>query len=65
MKELEFVRYISKKFRTRPPVVRGIGDDCAVLEYTKDKYMLLTCDMIIEGTHFTKKATPYQIGWKA
>jgi len=65
MQELEFVKYLTRKFRAKPPVIRGIGDDCAVLEYTRDKYMLLACDMIIEGTHFTKKATPYQIGWKA
>ncbi len=65
MKELEFVKYLTHKFRAGPGVVRGIGDDCAVLKYTKDRYMLLTCDMIIEGTHFTKKTIPYQIGWKA
>ncbi len=65
MKELEFIKYISKKFKTGKPVIKGIGDDCAILEYTKAKYMLLTCDMIIEGTHFSGKATPFQIGWKA
>ncbi len=65
MKELEFSKYISKKFKARKPVIKGIGDDCAILEYTKTRYMLLTCDMIIEGTHFSGKATPFQIGWKA
>jgi len=65
MKELEFIKYITHKFRAKKPVIQGIGDDCAVLGYTRDKYMLLTSDMIIEGTHFTKKATPFQIGWKA
>ena len=65
MKELEFIKYVSKKFKTRKPVIKGIGDDCAILEYTKTRYMLLTCDMIIEGTHFSGKATPFQIGWKA
>jgi len=65
MKELEFVRRIAHKFKVKKPVIHGIGDDCAVLQYTKEKYMLLTCDMIIEGTHFTKKTSPYRIGWKA
>jgi thiamine-monophosphate kinase len=65
MEELKFIDYLTKKFKTERPVVKGIGDDCAVLEYTKDKYMLLTSDMIIEGTHFKKNATPFQIGWKA
>jgi len=65
MKELEFVKYLTRKFRAKRPVVKGIGDDCAVLDYTRDKYMLLTSDMIAEGTHFTKGALPFDIGWKA
>lgn len=65
MQELKFVEYIAKKFKAKRPVVDGIGDDAAVLEYTRDKYMLVASDMIIEGTHFTRKATPFQIGWKS
>jgi len=65
MKELEFISYITKRFKVKRPVVKGIGDDSAVLEYTKDRYMLFTCDMIIEGTHFDKNEAPFQIGWKA
>ncbi|MFC1576107.1 thiamine-monophosphate kinase [Candidatus Omnitrophota bacterium] len=65
MKELEFINYITKKFRSKHPVIEGIGDDAAVVEYTRDKYLLFTCDMIIEGTHFTKAAKPREIGYKA
>lgn len=47
-------------------VLKGIGDDCAVIKFNKDKYLLLTCDMMVEGVHFDLKiATPYQIGHKA
>lgn len=65
MNELEFVQYITRRFKAGKPVIKGIGDDCAILQHTKTKYMLLTCDMIIEGTHFSGKASPFQIGWKA
>lgn len=65
MNELEFIQYITRRFKSEKPVVKGIGDDCAVLEYTRAKYMLLACDMIIEGTHFSEEAAPFQIGWKA
>ena len=65
MKELKFIKYLSGEFRKKSPIIEGIGDDCAVISYGKNKYTLLTCDMIIEGTHFDKKATPFQIGWKA
>lgn len=46
-------------------VVCGIGDDAAVLKYTKDRYLLYTCDMLIEGVDFTSRARPEQIGRKA
>ncbi len=46
-------------------VILGIGDDAAVIKYKKGRYLLLTTDMLIEGVHFNKKATPFQIGWKA
>jgi thiamine-monophosphate kinase len=65
MKELEFIQYLARKFKAARPVIKGIGDDCAILEHTKTGYMLLTSDMIIEGTHFSGKAGPFGIGWKA
>ncbi|MFH1593704.1 MAG: thiamine-phosphate kinase [Candidatus Omnitrophota bacterium] len=65
MRELEYIKYITRRFRVKKPVVKGIGDDCAIIDYTKDKYLLLTTDMIIEGTHFSNRAKPFQIGWKA
>ena len=47
-------------------MVKGSGDDTAVLKWIKDKYLLFTCDMTIEGVHFSlKKAKPFQAGWKA
>ena len=46
-------------------VIKGTGDDCAVLEYSKDKYQLFTCDMIVEGVDFLPKEDPYLIGRKA
>jgi thiamine-monophosphate kinase len=48
------------------PIVKGIGDDCAVLYPSKDKLQLVTTDMLVEDVHFsTKTASPYQIGWKS
>jgi thiamine-monophosphate kinase len=44
-------------------VVRGIGDDVAVLDTAGPEYLLATCDIQIEGVHFTRRAlTPYQLG---
>lgn len=64
--EFGFIERIRKYIKTDRTVVKGIGDDAAVLKYTKDKYLLFASDMLIEGVHFTlKDATPFQIGHKA
>jgi len=47
-------------------VVKGIGDDCAVLKYDKSKYMLLTTDTLVQEVHFKLKwFSAEQIGSKA
>jgi thiamine-monophosphate kinase len=64
--EFEFIDRIKKKLPKLKNAVLGIGDDCAVLDYTKDKYLLLTQDMLIEGVHFDlSKVSPYKVGRKA
>ncbi|MBI3991487.1 MAG: thiamine-phosphate kinase [Candidatus Omnitrophica bacterium] len=64
--EFGLIERISKSIRTGGRVVRGIGDDTAVLNYTRDKYLLLTTDMLVEKVHFTlRDATPEQIGYKS
>ena len=46
-------------------VIKGIGDDAAVLPYNKNKYLLLTTDMLAEDAHFTRRMPPQAIGHKA
>ncbi|MCX5686570.1 MAG: thiamine-phosphate kinase [Candidatus Omnitrophica bacterium] len=64
--EISLIRRFSKKIRLDKTVVKGSGDDTAVIKWTPDKYLLYTCDMLVEGAHFRlAKARPFQIGWKA
>ena len=65
--EIGFIEHLARKARYDRSVIKGIGDDTAVIRWTKDKYLLYTCDISIEDVHFrlNKDATPYQIGWKA
>lgn len=47
-------------------VVKGIGDDTAILPISKGRYQLLTIDTLVEDIDFKQsKATPERIGWKA
>jgi thiamine-monophosphate kinase len=47
-------------------VVRGPGDDCAVIGNPRGKiWRLLKTDCVIEGIHFTPTENAEKIGWKA
>jgi len=64
--EKRLIERIARGIRTGPGVVRGIGDDCAVLKSGNGRLLrLFACDMLVEGVHFTRKARPDQVGWKA
>lgn len=50
--------------------LRGVGDDCAVLQYSSDaadpRRLLVTTDMLMEGIHFDLTYTPLKhLGYKA
>jgi thiamine-monophosphate kinase len=50
----------------RGSVVLGIGDDCAVLRNDNPaRYLLYTCDPVVEGVHYRRSDRPRQVGWKA
>jgi len=63
--EFGLIERFRKSLKTDSSVIKGSGDDCAVLKFDKDNYQLLTCDMIVEEVDFTLKQDPYLIGRKA
>ena len=64
--EFEFIEKIKKRVPKLKNAILGIGDDCAVLDYTKDKYLLLTTDMLVENVHFDlSKVSAFKVGRKA
>ena len=62
--EFGLIDLIRKQLRIGSEVICGIGDDAAVLPYTKDKYLLLTTDMMVQGVHFDRGAQPQAVGHK-
>ena len=47
-------------------VLKGIGDDTAVLKPDQGKLILMTTDMLVEDIHFSLLYTPFRsVGWKA
>jgi len=64
--EISLIKGFAKTMRLDSSVVKGSGDDAAVIKWTRDNYLLMTCDMVIEGVHFKlPDASPFDIGWKA
>ena len=63
--EFGLIERIKAKIATDSSVKKGTGDDCAVLAYDKDKYLLFTCDMVLEGLDFKHQEDPYLVGRKA
>ena len=51
---------------TRKETLKGIGDDCAVLNYGGEMLTLISTDMLVEGIHFDLSYCPLKhLGYKA
>ena len=65
--EFGLIEHITKSFDNKnKSTIFGVGDDAAVIKYTKDKHHLLSTDMLVEGVHFDLSYTPLKhLGYKA
>lgn len=65
--EFGLINHLTRHMRSYDSaVVLGIGDDAAVFRADGDSFILITCDMLIEGRHFLlDKIKPEDLGYKA
>jgi thiamine-monophosphate kinase len=65
--EFQLIETLHRRYgKTGPNVVRGIGDDAAVVTPIKGHEMVLTTDLLAEGVHFDLKTATFEdIGYKA
>ena len=63
--EFGLIEMIKKMVGASSAVVKGIGDDCAVVPFDRKNFFLLTCDMLIENEDFTRREKPYWVGRKS
>jgi thiamine-monophosphate kinase len=65
--EFGLIDRIQKKFSLqRPTSLKGIGDDCAVLDIDAENCLVVSTDMLVEGIHFDLSYMPVQhLGYKA
>ncbi|GAB1416329.1 thiamine-phosphate kinase [Paludibacter sp.] len=64
--EFGLIKHLTDRFKiSNTSTLKGVGDDAAVLDY-KEKQVLVTTDLLLEGIHFDLVYTPLMhLGYKA
>ncbi len=67
LQEFPFIQSLQHRFPSRDPaVIRGIGDDAAVVSPSADAWWHLTTDLLVEGVHFDlRTAACASVGYRA
>jgi thiamine-monophosphate kinase len=63
--EFALIERFRRRIRTASSVIKGSGDDCAVLKFDRARYQLFTCDMLVEGVDFSSQEGPFLVGRKS
>jgi thiamine-monophosphate kinase len=58
-------RYFNFMYPERDDVILGIGDDAALSIIPSGMQLAIAIDTLVEGVHFPKTTSPYDIGYKA
>lgn len=67
MGEFGLIKHLTKDIKpVNASTIKGVGDDCAVMQYAEGMRTLVTTDMLMEGIHFDLQYTPMKhLGYKS
>lgn len=65
--EFGLIKHLTQDINpTNKSTLKGVGDDCAIMQFDEGKRVLMTTDMLMEGIHFDLQYTPMKhLGYKA
>lgn len=65
--EFGLIKHLTKDLKhVQPSTKKGVGDDCAVMDFGGESEVLMTTDMLLEGIHFNLEYVPLKhLGYKA
>lgn len=65
--EFGLIKHLTKDIKAEnESTIKGVGDDCAVMQYGAGNRVLVTTDMLMEGVHFDLQYTPMKhLGYKS
>ena len=65
--EFGLIRHLTENIKIQNAETRkGVGDDCAVLQFETGRQVLVTTDLLMEGVHFDLQYTPLKhLGYKS
>ncbi len=66
MNEFKYINWIQKQIKYPPSVFIKSGDDAAAIRLNKNRFLLVTTDVIVEGIDFLRnKTSGFDIGYKS
>ena len=63
--EFELIAHYFKRPSNKASVIKGIGDDCALVTLDPQHQIVMSMDTLVSGRHFPESASPAQIARRA
>ena len=65
LSEFQIIKKFFAQYYQDASVIKGIGDDCAIVAIPEGKQLALSMDTLVKGVHFPNETSAYDIGYKA